>query len=128
MARTTVSTVAAPPSRVKRLVGSNRLATPSPSCGVKGRSFIGLITAKSDGTVINKEEDRSGDGKRDLKAWFEKGKLTRLEQDTQGDGCTDLKQWFDGNEKVRAEYRDTTGNCKTDVWSYFEKSVLTRQG
>jgi hypothetical protein len=59
---------------------------------------------------------------------FRKGKLHRLEQDSDGGGCKDLKQWFDANGKVRAEYRDTVGNCKTDVWSYFEGERLVRQG
>jgi hypothetical protein len=78
--------------------------------------------------VLQKQEDRSGDGKPDLSAWFEKGRVVRLEQDTNGSGCPDLKQWFDANEKVRAEYKDTTGDCKTDVWTYFDKGRLVREG
>ncbi len=39
-----------------------------------------------------------------------------------------LKQWFNSAGKVRAEYRDSTGDCKIDIWSYFEKEVLVRQG
>jgi hypothetical protein len=78
--------------------------------------------------VIKKEEDRSADGVADLVAWFSNGQIERLEQDTAGKGCPDLRQWFNGDGAVRAEYRDTTGNCKTDVWSYFEKTTLVRQG
>jgi hypothetical protein len=39
-----------------------------------------------------------------------------------------VKQWFDTDGNVRADYRDTTGNCKTDAWSYYEKGRLVRQG
>ena len=85
------------------------------------------ITTNAAGEVIKKDEDRSGDGKADLVAWFEGGQLSRLEQDT-GRGCVDLKQWFDGNGKVRAEYKDANGDCKIDAWSYFKNEVLVRQG
>ncbi len=64
----------------------------------------------------------------DLTVWFRQGTLDRLQQDSNGSGCVDLKQWFDAAENVRAEYRDTTGDCKTDVWSYFENGRLIRQG
>ena len=80
------------------------------------------------GAVLRKEEDRNGDGKKDLSAWFENGKLARVEQDTQGRGCPDLEQRFDANEKVRTEFRDTGSDCKMDVWSYFENERLVRQG
>ena len=78
------------------------------------------ITTDASGAVLRKEEDRNGDGKKDLSAWFEGGKLARIEQDTQGRGCADLEQRFDASEKVRAEFRDTGSDCKMDVWSYFE--------
>jgi hypothetical protein len=64
----------------------------------------------------------------DLTAWFKGGKPERLEQDSAGNGCVDLKQWFDGKGQVRAEYRDTSGDCKTDVWSYYDNTRLVRQG
>ncbi len=86
------------------------------------------LTSNADGEVVKKEEDQSGDGKPDLIVFLKKGKIERLEQDSDAGGCIDLKQWFDGAEKVRAEYRDTTGDCKIDVWSYFEKDILVRQG
>ena len=85
------------------------------------------ITTNAAGEVIKKDEDRNGNGKADLVAWFEGGKISRLEQDT-GRGCVDLKQWFDGNGKVRAEYKDANGDCKIDAWSYFKNEVLVRQG
>jgi hypothetical protein len=78
--------------------------------------------------VLRKEEDRSGDGKRDLVAWFEGGKLRRVEQETGGRGCVDLKQWLDAKEQVSREDRDTNGDCKIDQWSYYENTRLVRLG
>jgi hypothetical protein len=43
-------------------------------------------------------------------------------------GCAAVKLWSTAPGKVRAEYADTNGDCKTDTWSYFEKDVLVRQG
>ena len=68
------------------------------------------------------------DGKPDRIVHFKGGKVERLEQDSDGGGCIDLKQWFDSAEKVRAEYRDSSGDCKIDVWSYFERGVLVLRG
>jgi antitoxin component YwqK of YwqJK toxin-antitoxin module len=86
------------------------------------------ITSTTQGEVIKKETDQNADGKPDLIVFLKKDKVDRLEQDSDGGGCIDLKQWFDGAEKVRVEYRDNSGNCKIDVWSYFENGVLVRQG
>lgn len=86
------------------------------------------LTSDANGNVVKREDDQSGDGKPDRIAYLKNGKIERLEQDTDAGGCIDLKQWFDGAEKVRAEYRDSTGDCKIDIWNYFEKDVLVRQG
>ena len=40
----------------------------------------------------------------------------------------DVKRWFDRNEMVRAEYRDTNGDCRTDLWSYYVDKRLVRRG
>ncbi|MCH8134325.1 MAG: hypothetical protein IIA30_17405, partial [Myxococcales bacterium] len=86
------------------------------------------LTLDSEGIVIKSEEDQLGDGKPDVTMWFKNGKPSRLEQDSHGKGCVDLRQWFTSAGKVRAEYVDNDGNCKTDSWSYFEADVLVRQG
>jgi hypothetical protein len=78
--------------------------------------------------VVERKEDRSGDGKPDLTAWFKGGKRDRLEQDSGGRGCIDLKQWFDGKDQVSAEYRDTNADCKIDQWSFYENTQLVRLG
>ena len=78
--------------------------------------------------MVKRDEDRSGDGKPDLSAWFKNGKRDRLEQDSAGRGCSDLKQWFDAGEQVNAEYRDTNADCKIDQWSFYENTRLVRLG
>ena len=39
----------------------------------------------------------------------------------------DLRQWFEPGGAVRTEYRDTTGDCQFDHWSFYENGGLVRQ-
>jgi hypothetical protein len=78
--------------------------------------------------VLEKREDRSGDGKPDLVVHFANGRIASLEQDTKGKGCPDLKQRYDAAGRVQAEYKDENGDCNTDIWSYYEGERLVRLG
>ena len=112
----------------KRIPAATGASTPGSSPTPRARCSRSARIAAGYRNKVELSLGRSGDGEPDLFAWFEGGRLDRVEQDTDGGGCTDLKQWFDAEGQVRAEYRDTTGNCKSDTWSYFKKSVLVRQG
>ena len=78
--------------------------------------------------MLERAEDRSGDGKADFTAYFEGGVPRRLEVESAGKGCIDLRQWLDAKGKVTAEEKDTTGSCKIDTWSDYEAGKLVRQG
>ena len=78
------------------------------------------ITANASGAVVEKSEDRNGDGKADFTARFEGERITEVEQDQNGRGCSDLFQRYAGDGRVAEERHDTDGDCKMDLWRHFE--------
>jgi hypothetical protein len=78
--------------------------------------------------VLERAEDRSGDGRPDFTAFFQGGVTRRIEAESAGKGCVDVRQWLDASGNVTAEEKDTEGNCRFDTWSYYEGGRLVRQG
>jgi len=84
------------------------------------------LTLDSAGNVVQKQEDKDGDGKPDVTIKIKDGKPVHLEETK--NGCVALIQDFDAVGNVVAEQKDTNGDCKIDTWTYLENGVVVRQG
>ena len=83
--------------------------------------------SESDGELSRQEQDTSGDGFRDLVAFYGGGRLDREEQDRDGDGQADVTTHYDADERLARREEDTDGDGQMDRISFYENGRLTRR-
>jgi hypothetical protein len=80
------------------------------------------------GEPIEEEMDLDFDGKKDVKRFYEAGKLVREEFDLNYDGSADLSKFYEAGMLIRKE-QDSKLTGKVDLWEYYdEKGKLERIG
>ena len=89
---------------------------------------INIIRVYNDaGKLLHETSDINLDGKFDLKAYYEKGILTKKETlDPQSGAVLDHRYYASGN-LLRIE-KDTSNDNKIDYWEYYEGGTLDRIG
>ncbi|MDP3276523.1 MAG: hypothetical protein Q8Q09_15100 [Deltaproteobacteria bacterium] len=76
-----------------------------------------------EGRTLREEEDRNFDGRIDVISFFDRGEVVRREFDSNGDGQVDMRIFYRNRRPYRAERElnsDNTPNFRADYWEYFD--------